>query len=304
MRWLLPVVLVGLTACAAPQAEIGVLSEQDIPDEAETLDAVPSPEAQAEAQSGGFLARLLGGNTSTPKPEADAETSELTPAGETAETAAGQDQTAEADTELASLNPPETFGAAQEVKQKPARRGLFGGLLSGGGSGTSAPEAAKSEVAMGTLLPYGRVARICDVPKAKLGKRVERFPEKRAKYTLYDSNPGSTALRTFYLTGFKDGCARQFSAAVAILGSASLHEQLRYGLPAEVQPYSATDKAYEDLKVRVCKVPRRKPCGTRINRLEGDTVFVSIYERFGSNAQWSNLLVHDGALLAQDKKGL
>jgi hypothetical protein len=69
-----------------------------------------------------------------------------------------------------------------------------------------------------------------------------------------------------------------------------------------VQPYSDTDKAYETLKSRICKVPRRKPCGSRIGRLEKDTVFVSVYERFGSNAHWKNLLLHDGAVLALDRK--
>lgn len=153
------------------------------------------------------------------------------------------------------------------------------------------------------MLPYGKVARICGLSDRQMGKRVETLPEGRGRYALYDSAPGSTALRSFYLTGFDDGCARQFSAAVAVLAGAESHEQLRYGLPAEVQPYSTTDKAYEDLKSRVCRVGRGKPCGTRINRMERDTVFVSIYERFGSNAQWNTVLVHDGAVVAQDRKG-
>ncbi|QFT96834.1 hypothetical protein FIU85_05945 [Roseovarius sp. THAF8] len=276
--------VLALAGCGAPEAEIGRLSEQDLAEDARTMGAVPGPEAQAEAESGGFLARLLGGNA--PKAEA-ADNPEDAEAGASVETA--------------SLTPPETYGATREVERTPQRRGLFG-LLGGGGSDTPA-EGATSEVAPGTVLPYGKVARICGLSDRQMGKRVETLPEGRGRYALYDSAPGSTALRSFYLTGFDDGCARQFSAAVAVLAGAESHEQLRYGLPAEVQPYSTTDKAYEDLKSRVCRVGRGKPCGTRINRLERDTVFVSIYERFGSNAQWNTVLVHDGAVVAQDRKG-
>ncbi len=49
-------------------------------------------------------------------------------------------------------------------------------------------------------------------------------------------------------------------------------------------------------------MPRKKPCGSKVSKLDRSTVFVSIYERFGSNPHWSNLLLHDGKVLAQDKK--
>lgn len=297
MRYIGWCALVLLTACSDPMDGIETLAEQDVPEETETLDAVPGPEAQAEKEGGGFLARLLRGPEPKETPgESDQADFQLAAGDDTAVT--GGAAAPSEDVQTASLNAPETTAPAS-AETPPKRRGLFGGSFAGQSRST-----AKSDIPFGVTLPYGQVARICGVPKSKLGKRVEQFPEKRAKYALYDSQPGSTALRTFFLTGFDDGCARQFSAAVAVLASASLHEQLRYGLPAEVQPYSDTDKAYEDLKVRVCKVPRRKPCGSRIGRLENNTVFVSIYERFGGNAQWSNLLVYDGALLAQDKKGL
>ena len=97
-------------------------------------------------------------------------------------------------------------------------------------------------------------------------------------------------------------CARQFTAAMAVFGSVEMHEQLRYGLPAEVQPYSDTDKAYEKLKRRVCNKPRRKPCGGRIGQMAKDTVFLSVYERFGGNSQWMNILLHGGDIVAQDRK--
>ena len=284
MRKIALICVLALAGCGAPEAEIGRLSEQDVPEDAGRMGAVPGPEAQDEGSGGGFFARLLGGDK--PKAETAEDRKE-------AEDSGGAEETA-------SLTPPETYGATREVEPRPQKRGLFG-LLGGGGNAPA--EGATSEVAPGTVLPYGRVARICGLSARQMGSKVESFPERRGTYALYDSAPGSTALRTFYLTGFDDGCARQFSAAVAVLAGAESHEQLRYGLPAEVHPYSTTDKAYETLKSRVCKVGRGKPCGNRIKRLENDTVFVSIYERFGSNAQWHTVLVHGGDVLAQDRKG-
>lgn len=165
-----------------------------------------------------------------------------------------------------------------------------------------AASAAKSEIAFGTRLPYGRLARICGVPDRQLGQKIAQYPDRRPKHRLYDTAPDSTAPRTFYITGFDDGCARQFTAALAVFGSVEMHEQLRYGLPAEVQPYSGTDKAYEKLKRRVCNKPRRKPCGNRIGQMAKDTVFLSVYERFEGNSQWMNVLIHGGDIVAQDRK--
>jgi hypothetical protein len=82
-----------------------------------------------------------------------------------------------------------------------------------------------------------------------------------------------------------------------------MHEQLRYGLPSKVQPYSTTDKAYEGIKRSVCGVGKKKACGAKIKTLEKNTVFISIYDRIGSNAQWSNVLLHKGWVLATDRKG-
>ena len=164
----------------------------------------------------------------------------------------------------------------------------------------SGPDA--QTVAVGTLLPFGEVARVCDLPAAQRGKEVARYPERGGRYRLYDSAPGQTAPHSFYLTGFPDGCARQFTAALAVFGRAGMHEQIRYVLPDAAQPYSDTDKAYEEVKSRICGVARQKPCGARLSHLERDTVFLSLYERFGSNARWSNLLLHGGQVLAQDIK--
>jgi len=136
---------------------------------------------------------------------------------------------------------------------------------------------------MGTRLSSGAVARVCDLPRGRLGKEVARYPERGQGYKIYDSAPRSAGPRPFYVTGFNDKCARTFTASLALFASPTLHEQLRYGLPAKQMPYSATEKAYETIKVSVCKVSRRQPCGSKVGLLEKNTAFISIYDRIGSN---------------------
>lgn len=180
-----------------------------------------------------------------------------------------------------------------------------GGRLGSAGSARG-PEPGDPDyqvVALGTELPFGTLARVCDVPDRQLGTRVERYPDGRDTYAIYDSQPGTTAPHTFYVTGFDDGCARQFTAALAMFGSAETHEQLRYGLPSKVQPYSLTDAAYESLKSRICRVGKGKPCGSAMSRLARDTVFVSVYEQFGSNPEWKTILLHDGDVVETDIRG-
>jgi hypothetical protein len=158
-------------------------------------------------------------------------------------------------------------------------------------------------VPFGTSLAPGVVARVCDLPTGRLGKEIEKFPARGRGYKMFDSKPTSGGKRPFYVTGFDDRCARTFTAALAMFGSPTMHEQLRYGLPSKVQPYSTTDKAYEGIKRSVCGVGKKKACGAKINTLEKNTVFISIYDRIGSNAQWSNVLLHKGWVLATDRKG-
>ncbi|MGH1577931.1 hypothetical protein [Planktotalea sp.] len=157
-------------------------------------------------------------------------------------------------------------------------------------------------VPYGTALSSGTVARVCDLPSGRLGKEVGKFPERGRGYKIFDSNPGGAGARPFYVTGFDDKCARTFTAALALFGSPTMHEQLRYGLPSSVQPYSTTDQAYEGIKRSVCGVGKKKPCGAKISALEKDTVFISIYDRLGSNSSWSNVLLHKGWVLAADRK--
>lgn len=277
-----------LAACGDPIADFQRLSEQDIPENTATADVVAAP----ETQDGGLFARLLGPQ---PAPEAVDPAKAITP----------------------------EASASPDTTSAPVKRSGLLGLLTGqaksqtGATAVQAslrPEdpsamqpqsqpAAVSQIPPGTMLPYGRVARVCGLANRDLGKKVAQYPERSPVHKIYDSDPGNTAPHSFFITGFDDRCARQFTASLAMFGSVDMHEQLRYGLPADVQPYSDTDKAYEKLKSRVCGVPRKKPCGSKVSRLQRNTVFVSIYERFGSNPQWTNLLLHGGQVLAQDRKG-
>ncbi|MGY9047312.1 hypothetical protein P775_15525 [Puniceibacterium antarcticum] len=181
-------------------------------------------------------------------------------------------------------------------------------LLAGCGAGPSGGALSEEavdyvQVGPGEVLPYGRLARQCGTPARALGKQVARYPAGGGGYTLYDSEPGGSRARSFFLTGFDDGCARQFTAAFVIFSAPSDFERLRYGRPSETVPRSGTDTAYEVLKAQICGVGADAPCGARIGRLERNTAFVSIYETFGSNPRWKTMLVHDGAVLAADLSG-
>ncbi|WP_425101505.1 hypothetical protein [Tropicibacter sp. S64] len=188
-----------------------------------------------------------------------------------------------------------------EPKPEPRKGGLFGWL-----SRADAPEVEEGTPVAepqdaGAILPHGAVARVCEIPARSLGIKAESFPG-RGGYTLYDSAPGSTDARNFYLDGFDDGCLRQFTAALVLFGSVESYEQIHYGAPGVTLPRAETDIAYEQLKAKVCGVAADRPCGSRLSRLSRNTAFVSIYERFEDNARWSTMLVHDGAVLAVDTK--
>lgn len=254
-----------LTA-AAPQGEV----EQALPVEAEKTAAVieNAPAAVAKPRKGLF--GLLAGARAKDKDQAADEAATV---------------------RTASLGP---VAQSPERESKPA---LFG-------KNNRAHKGPDTQIVpFGTTLPAGAVARVCDLPSGRLGKEVGKYPERGRGYKIFDSNSGGSGPRPFYVTGFGDGCARTFTAALALFGSPSMHEQLRYGLPGSVQPYSTTDKAYEGIKQSICGVPRKKACGAEIGLLEKDTAFISIYDRIGSNSKWSNLLLHKGWVLAADRKG-
>lgn len=309
---------IALTACSAPLERVPRLSDVEVSESAGQAEALPSdaPEALADARApvvddedkprGGLLGFL--------RRQADNAGSDAPAPADVAAVAGAEDPgDAVPEAVLAAAPPP----ATEPQSDAAPRRGLLGGLLRGGAAtddakpGQAPRRRAREpkpgdpdyqQVGPGVTLPYGQIARLCGVSAGRLGKKVGQYPERGAKYTLYDSAPGGQGMRNFYVTGFDDGCARQFSAALVLFGTPEVYEQIRYGLPAETQPVAETDRAYEALKSRVCRVGRGKPCGARMKTLSRDTVFLSIYERFGTNARWKNLLLHDGAVLALDVK--
>lgn len=191
---------------------------------------------------------------------------------------------------------------SQPAPERRSRGGFFSRLRGGGAGGGGSNASGASDGPQGSLdvtLPFGQVATLCNVPDRALGKLVERFPKSGRGYALFDSRPGDNAAHSWFLTGFDDGCARQFTAALAMFGAPEMHEQLRYG-PAASLPYSATDTAYEQVKSRVCGARRGQPCGRKIDRLSQNTVFVSVYDRFGGSSTWKDMLLHDGDILAAD----
>lgn len=308
-----------VAGCASdPLYGVPRLSETDVTDSdiqaalRSDADIVDDAGVAPEAQPKGFFGRLFGAGDGASQPAV-------------AEAAADVDASS-----IESENADATTEVPQPVSEPAPRRGLLGFLsraaqtaqADDGAQLAAAPPQTQSDAApaveiarargpkpdapdyrivpMGTALPYGVLARVCDVPDRQLGTRVERYPGSRSVYALYDSQPGNTAPHTFYVTGFDDGCARQFTAALALFGSPETHEQLRYGLPSKVQPYSSTDAAYETLKSRVCRVGKGKPCGSSMSQLARTTAFVSVYETFGSNPEWKTILLHDGEVVETD----
>ena len=193
---------------------------------------------------------------------------------------------------------PQEFDVAAVAPQPTARRGLFTPRKP---SLPTGPDAA--QVPLGTKMPYGSIARVCGANRGSLGREIGKFPDRGRGYKLYDSNPGSTAMRPHYITGFEDGCVRQFSAALAMFGGTEFHEQVRYQKTSRDFPYTQTDLAYEKLKSQVCLVGRNTPCPpNRVDKLQKDTVFITVYERFGNNPRWASILLHDGNVLTKSIK--
>ncbi|WGW05068.1 hypothetical protein [Tropicibacter oceani] len=303
---ILNLALVALVGCGDPLDRMPRLADVDLPQGSAQADALPDPDQQdltrsapvtIAAQDDGPRTGLLG-FLRRKTDEARAEAPDPAPAAPEAAPAPEQESI-----QLAALAPP--------PEEKPAKKGLFAALRRGApadqGSATAkapAPGAPDYEqVGPGVTLAPGKVARLCGAPANRLGKKAESFPARGGAYTLYDSAPGSTAPRSFYLTGFDDGCARQFTAALVMFGSVETYEQFHYGTPGATLPRSDTDQAYEALKSRVCRVAQGKPCGSRISALSRNTAFVSVYERFENNSRWTTMLVHDGQVLAVDTKG-
>lgn len=273
------------SAAALPDAEeltregfIGTSAAQgDVP--AEVADA-PLPEAP---RAGGFFKGLI-------KRAANADPA----AAIAADVAQSQD-----DVTLAALTPEADTPATDAT---PAQRG--GGMFGGGAAKPDrvrvGPDA--QDVAFGTVLPFGQIARVCDARGKPLGQKVDS--NGRRGFTLYDSNANIRDKRTFYVTGFNDDCPRQFTAANALFGAPSFYEQIRFSPAGENLPYAATDKAYDKVKSATCRAAKNKPCGNKIDTLDGNTVFLSAYEFGEINGEWKEFLVHDGTVLAAAVKSV
>jgi len=167
----------------------------------------------------------------------------------------------------------------------------------------SAPRRAKSgqfrQVEAGIVLPFGEIGLACGIRGRALGKEVDRFPARGKGYRLFDTKPSTTGLRTHYITGFKDGCPRQFTASLALLGSPVLHEQLLSAEGDEGQHSTGADVAFQKIRAQVCNTGRGKACpDRRVDELEKSMAFVTTYERFGGAARWTEILLHNGVIEA------
>lgn len=162
-------------------------------------------------------------------------------------------------------------------------------LGTGGAGAVNVPQ-----VTSDVRLPFGEIAANCTVSKGDMGTLVDQ----NGGYALYDSATNQATLRNHYVTGFKDKCARQFSAATAIMGDVGTHEVVRY-LPTNAKhPYSAADTAYEQIKASYCGVGRGQSCGAKLDRLAKSTSFITVYEGFEDNAKWADMLLYNGEVAA------
>ncbi|MFD0978064.1 hypothetical protein [Tropicimonas aquimaris] len=149
-----------------------------------------------------------------------------------------------------------------------------------------------------TTIEQGPLAQACGVRGKALGSPVEKGP---GKWKLYDTQPGSTAPRDFYLTGFSDGCPRRITAAVAMFGSVALYEAVHYG-PVGLKPKGdATDAAYAQLRARTCGSSKSACSEREIRRLERSAAFLSVYPSKGSPSRLE-LLMTRGRLAAVAQK--
>ncbi len=190
---------------------------------------------------------------------------------------------------------PEANPSVTAEKERSAFKGLFGKRKAAALTG---PDAALVEP--GIALPFGVIARVCKLKKSEMGREVERSSDGKGKFRLYDSAPGNTAMHTYYITGFDDGCPRQVTAALAMFGDVARHEFLRYGEHSKGQSWSETDTSYEKIKRKVCKVGKGKPCGSNLAKLEKSTSFLTVYSAFVGAPTWRNILLHDGSVVAMN----
>ena len=294
-----------LGACSNPLDDVERLSDVTLAEDVDAATLVTDDAAadavEAEvAGGGGFFGRLLGlGQTD----EADAAVVTEAAVGpviedtsEPVEEPGGTDAIPGDDTMDQAM-------ADEAAAEEPAPRGLFGFLrdnMGREGGAMPAPTGPDAEVIPpGLQLAYGDIATVCGVSARDLGSRIGS----EAGFTLHDTAPGA-APRTFYLTGFGDRCARQFTGNLVLFGSAQMHETIRYSSGTRDIGYTETDRAYEEIKARICGVGPGEPCGARLDRLQRRLTFVTVYPRFGSSPQWTEILLFDGEVVAMAAKGV
>lgn len=327
---LLPVVglVLGLAACSDPLAGVDRLGDVDVvatdpaaaalPDaeevaregflgtsaaEGEVPAAVTEPVAVAPEQGGFFRGLIKRAANADPVAAIAADVAAKQSEGVVIETTAvtttgsASDATpVDAPVELAALAPQNT---SPREELKPQRRGF--GLFGGGGGAVAKKDKPRTgpdtrDVPFGTTLAFGEIARVCDAKGNSLGKKVASLG--RRSFALHDTNPGIKNKRTYYITGFDDGCPRQFTAANALFGAPSFYETIRYSPAGKHLPYAATDTAYDKVKSSVCRVGKKKPCGKQIGKLDAELAFVSAYEFGEHNGKWKEFLIYDGTVLA------
>lgn len=271
-------------AAVSDLAAADVQEPKTVLEELQSVENLPEIEADPTAKPEKPRRGLFGlfRKKSTPQTETD-------PLAETEPTADASSEGPKPDVEIAALAPPPTDLGPRKG------RGLFGTLR------PKTPPA--NQVKPGTQLPYGEIGVACGIRGKALGKEVDRFPAKGKGYRLYDSDPSLTQLRTHYLTGFSDGCPRQFTASLALLASPLMHEQLLVAEKGHKQHSNAADKAFEKLRRKICRVGRGKPCPeNRVAAMEKSMAFVTTYEHFGDNARWEEILLHKGEITANSNQ--
>ncbi|KIN63638.1 DNA polymerase III subunit alpha [Sulfitobacter noctilucicola] len=305
-----------VAACGDPLAELPRFSDVEVADTDPIAAALPSedevaregffgtaataqqspdqplvdPVVTAPEQKRGLFGRLRGAMAQNTKPSGGAD-----------ETLSAVEFEAAKSAESVATSE-QTVLLERPAELSPLKASSRGGFFSRLTSNQPAPTAKSNlvEVEYGAVVPYGEMARSCASKRKPLGKKVHTTSS--SGHTLYDSNPASTGMRTFYILGFDDGCPRQLTAAQVHLGEPSFYEQLHYGPAGQHLAVGATDKAYESVKGRVCGARKGKPCGSKMKRLERTTFFVNSYERLNENRRWSEQLVHDGQVVASSMK--
>ncbi|WIV50155.1 hypothetical protein QQG91_10790 [Marivivens sp. LCG002] len=253
-----------LSGCGNPFDRVNRLEDIELAPEGESLAIASVEEAPARR---GLFARLLPKSAtdetvSTPGPSHDTDATDDIPEEETV-----------------SRPKRSLFGL---LSRKPAREQVDEPIIG----------PASQRVTSGTLLPYGEIGTNCEIAPNELGARVTSA----SGYGLYDAGGDTEAPRSFYLTGFPDGCVRQFTAAMVMFGDVGTYEMLRF--QAGRKATSATDRAYDEIQSRFCSVTIGEPCGGQLDELAKATTFLTAYEAFGTNAHWADILIHEGRVVS------